>query len=162
MSSSVSHDVVCSAWKLDEEAETVIIEMFANDLAFLPARFSHQVEKEQWAQVSLLLLGAQLCKHASIFSIVASQSACGERHFHNHIQGGRVLPFFFFLCQTVNGSLENSADLSAHLYAIANGRDKFESTLPADVCPLSMIEILLKMCVTPTAPFTPSIAINDR
>ena len=67
------------------------------------------------------------------------------------------------MCQTFNGSLQNLADMAAQLYAIANGRDKFESTLPVDVCPVEILEILKKKsdhahCV----PFAPSLAIDDK
>ena len=98
-----------------------------------------------------------------LFSIVASQSACGEQRFHKHIQGGQGLPFFFFLCQTFNGSVQTLADMAAHLYAIANGRDKFESTLPADVFPLEILEKMERMSDhAHCAPFAPSLAIDDK
>jgi hypothetical protein len=98
-----------------------------------------------------------------LFSIVASQSACGEQRFHKHIQGGQGLPFFFFMCQTFNGSLQSLPDMAAHLYAIANGRDKFESTLPVDVVPLEILERLERMSDhAHCAPFAPSLAIDDK
>ena len=71
MSSSVCHEyhVVCRAFKFDPETKLHILELFDRDLAFLPARFVHQVEKARWGQVSPLLLGAQLCKHAFYFPL---------------------------------------------------------------------------------------------
>ena len=53
--------------------------------------------------------------------------------------------------------------MAAHLYAIANGRDKFESTLPADVFPLEILERLEKWSDhAHCAPFAPSLAIDDK
>lgn len=93
-----------------------------------------------------------------LFSIVASQSACGEQRFHKHIQGVKV-----YLCQTFNGTIQTLADMAAHLYAIANGRDKFESTLPVDVFPLEILELLEKWSDhAHCAPFAPSLAIDDK
>jgi len=60
---------VCRAFKFDEETKLCTLEMFERDLVLLPARFVHQVEKEPCAQVSPLLLGAQLCKHAFYFPL---------------------------------------------------------------------------------------------
>ena len=60
---------MCRAFKFDKETKTYTLELFEFDLAFLPARLVHQVEKEPWAKVSPLLLGAQLCKHAFYFPL---------------------------------------------------------------------------------------------
>jgi hypothetical protein len=55
------------------------------------------------------------------------------------------------------------ADMSAHLYAFANGRDKSESTLPVDVVPLEILERLERMSDhAHCAPFAPSLAIDDK
>ena len=53
--------------------------------------------------------------------------------------------------------------MAAHLYAIANGRDKFESTLPVDVFPLEILELFEKMSDhAHCSPFAPSLAIDDK
>ena len=67
------------------------------------------------------------------------------------------------MCQTFNGTTQTLADMAAHLYAIANGRDKFESTLPVDVVPLEILERFEGMSdYAHCAPFAPSLAIDDK
>ena len=149
---------MCRAFKFDPETKLHILELFDRDLAYLPARFVHQVEKARWGQVSPLLLGAQLCKHAFYFPLSRRNLLAASSVFTNTSKVVKV-----YLCQTFNGTIQTLADMAAHLYAIANGRDKFESTLPVDVFPLEILELLEKWSDhAHCAPFAPSLAIDDK
>ena len=109
-------------------------------MALIPARYVYQVEMEPCAQVSPLLLGAQLCKHAFYFPLSHRNLLAASSVFTNTSKVVEVyLSFSSCHDQTYNGSLQNTADMSAHLYAIANGRDKYESMLLVDVDPLAAL-----------------------